>query len=335
MSNTTAEPRLKYVALHLTYVCGNKCPYCYVGDGEREKHPPFNGVKKVIRKLGESGIEKILLVGGDPCVYPHLRKTVEFIKELNFECCILSNTLEFGENLNFFLNNIDDFQTTILGSSSEEHDGEARNKGAYDTLIKNLTVLTQKGKEITVAISLHKLNFDKVFEIVRNLIDRERIRVKELVIQRVIPSGRAVNTLSFSLDKEQVATTFKQLDKIKNNYDVSIDFEDPFPLCIVPKNYRYLQKKSCEWGFSKGSVNFNGGLSRCGADSRFSLGNILEIDNLQLFWEDNQVLVDFRGRKWLPGKCQKCELLERCGGGCSLSRITNNDHECDALCHFC
>ena len=329
------ETKLKYVAFHLTYVCENKCPYCYIGDEGRTKHPPLEQVKKDIEKLAENNVKEILLVGGNPCSYPYLKEVVELIKNLNLKCYILSNTLEFKQDLNFFLEKIDDFQTTILGATPEEHDNEAGRRGAYETLIKNLKLLNRKNKKLTITLSLHKQNYDKVFTIVRNLIENEKVKIKELILQRIIPCGRAANTLRFSVTKDQVPTIFEQLDKIKNIYNLKIDFEDPFPLCVIPEQCRYLQDKPCEWGFIKGSVNFNGDFARCGADVRFLLGNIFEIDNLKKFWKENPILVDFRSRKWLPERCQKCELLEKCGGGCSLSRITNKDHECDVLCPFC
>jgi len=329
------ETKLKYVAFHLTYVCENKCPYCYIGDEGREKHPPFQKVKKIIERLAENNIKEILLVGGNPCTYPNLKDVVELIKKLGLKCYILSNTLEFEQNLNFFLDKIDDFQATILGSNAKEHDSEAGRRGAYEILIRNIKLLNQKRRKVTIAISLHKQNYNKIFDIVKNLIEKEKIKIRELVVQRIIPCGRAANTLRFSVTKDQVPVIFEQLYEVKELYNLAIDFEDPFPLCIIPEKYRHLQNKPCEWGFTKGSINFNGDLARCGADSRFLLGNIFKIDNLQKCWKENPILIDFRNRKWLPQKCQECELLEKCGGGCSLSRITDKDHECDILCSFC
>lgn len=328
------KTELKYAALHITYFCENKCPYCYIGNVARDKHPPIEKVKKVIERLASNDIKEVLLVGGDPCSYPYIREVVELIKKLGFKVYILSNTLEFGKDLDFFISNIDDFQATILGSTENAHDEEAGRKGVYSKLIKNIKLLNEKGKKITVAISVHKQNYDKIFEIIKNLIENEKIKIKELIIQRVIPCGRAANTLSFSVTKEQVPAIFEQLNKIKQVYNLKIDFEDTFPLCIVPERLRYLQEKPCEWGFRKGSVNFNGDIARCGADGRFQLGNLFKIEKLQQFWKENPTLVDFRSKKWLPDKCKECIMLEKCRCGCSLSRVTNKDHECDVLCSF-
>ena len=329
------EEKIKFAAFHITYFCENKCPYCYVGDRRREQHPLLEKIEKVIKKLAKDNIKEILLVGGNPCTYPYLKEVVELIKKLNMKVYILSNTLDFSKDLDFFIEYIDDFQTTILGSTPDEHDSEARRKRAYDLLLRNIRILNEKGKKVTIAVSIHKQNYDKIFNMVKNLVENEKIKIKELIVQRIIPCGRAANTLKFSITKEQVPIIFEQLQKIKKTYDLKIDFEDPFPLCIIDKEYRYLQTHPCEWGFTKVSINFNGDLARCGADGRFLLGNILKIKNIRTMWKKNSILIDFRSRKWLPEKCQKCKLLEECGGGCSLSRITEKDHECDVLCPYC
>ncbi|PIV45089.1 MAG: hypothetical protein COS25_01740 [Candidatus Nealsonbacteria bacterium CG02_land_8_20_14_3_00_37_10] len=326
--------KLKSVAFHLTYYCENKCSYCYIGNEGRKIHPSFKKVKKVIEKLAGDGVEKMFLIGGDPCSYPDLKNIIKLIKKLGLKVYILSNTLNFSRSLDFFIKNIDGFEATILGSMPQEHDIEAKRKGAYDILINNVKRLNKSGKSVKICLSLHGGNFDKVLKTVKNLIENEKINIRKLGIQRIIPRGRALNSLEYSLTKDQVNSIFKQLHRIRNNYNLKIDIKDPFPLCIVDKNYRYLQAGPCKDGFQIGSINFNGDMARCGADARFSLGNIFKIKNLQQFWRENPILVDFRGRKWLPEICQRCKLLEKCGGGCSLSRCTNKDHDWDILLSF-
>lgn len=202
-------------------------------------------------------------------------------------------------------------------------------------MINNIKRLNKKGKSVKICLSVHQYNFDKILKTVKNLIENERINIHKLGIQRIIPRGRALNSLEYSLTEEQVSSIFEQLHKIKNNYNLDINIKDPFPLCIVDKKYQYLQTNSCRDGFEIGSINFNGDMSRCGADSRFLLGNIFKIKDLQQFWNENSILVDFRSKKWLPEKCQKCKLLERCGGGCPLSNCTNKDHGWDILFYQC
>ena len=87
--------KLKSIAFHLTFYCENKCPYCYIGNEERVGHPSFKKFKRVIEKLAEGEVEKIFLVGGNPCSYSGLKPVIEIIKKLGLKVYILSNTLNF------------------------------------------------------------------------------------------------------------------------------------------------------------------------------------------------------------------------------------------------
>jgi radical SAM protein with 4Fe4S-binding SPASM domain len=152
------------------------------------------------------------------------------------------------------------------------------------------------------------------------------------MIQRVIPKGRASNTLKYALRKEHITAMFQDIEKIEQTYRLKIVFEDAFPLCIIDEKYhRYLSP--CVWGFTKGSINWNGDISRCGADPRFRLGNIFE-KPLKEIWENHPVLRSFRSTDWMPPECQNCSLLEKCRCGCPLSNITESDHEPDILCPY-
>jgi len=324
---------LDYVALHLTKVCSNKCPYCYI-DAGKNKHPSFDKIKKIIDYLTKNRIKNILLVGGDPCSYPHLKDVVRQIIKHDIKVMILSNTLEFGKDLDFFLDNIGDFEATVLGADAKQHDSEAGRIGAYDKLIKNMKFLNEHGKKITIVLSIHKNNYSNIYHIIENLVEKEKIDINEICFQRIIPIGRAANK-DYSLEKNNTNKIFMQIALLDKKYHIPIEFEDPFPLCIIPKRYQYMQKHPCEWGFSKASIYFDGSISRCGADNRSILGNIFKIENLQKFWSENPLLIDFRSKKWLPKKCLECDMLERCRCGCPLSRSTDKEHECDVLCNFC
>ena len=326
-------PNLTYAALHLTRVCSNRCSYCYI-DAGKCVHPKFDKIKNIINHLAKNKIKSILLVGGDPCSYPYLKDVVKSIKKHDIRIMILSNTLGFGKDFNFYLDNIDDFEATVLGANAEQHDAEAGRKGAYDMLIKNMILLNSHGKKISIALSIHKNNYNNIYNIVENLIDKEKIDISEICIQRIIPIGRAANK-DYFLEKRHIKEIFKQIVLVNKKYHIPIEFEDPFPLCVIPKKYRDVQKHPCEWGVFKASIYFDGSISRCGADNRCLLGNIFNIKDLQKFWNENSILTDFRSKNWIPKKCKECEMQERCRCGCSLSRSTNKDHSCDILCNFC
>lgn len=325
------EGKLKMMVLHMSPVCENKCEYCYMGDLERKEHPPYSKIEKVMKELGNQGVKNILLGGGNPCTYPDLDKVIKLGHNLGFTIEIISNTLELKDRL--ILKYISGFDATILGPTSVEHDNIARREGAYKLLISNIKELVNDGYKIGIVLNAIPQTYNNLFRTVKNLIEVENISknsIRYVMIQRVIPKGRASNTLKYGLSREYISPMFTEIEKIEQTYRLKIVFEDAFPLCVVEKKYhKYLSP--CVWGFTKGSINWNGDISRCGADPRFRLGNIFE-KPLSEIWERHPVLLSFRSTDWMPPECKKCPLLEKCRCGCSLSNITEEDHELDILC---
>lgn len=322
--------KLKMVAFHITRVCENKCPYCYVGDENRKYHPIFSQIERIIKELANQKVEGILLVGGDPAKYPDLLKITKLAKKLGLSVSILSNTLGFKKSeFEEIVKLIDKFNATILGADAKEHDSETNKDGAYRELIKNIKRLNSFGKKVGIVLNATPRTHNKILQIIQSLIDKEKINIDFLMIQRIIPRGRADKDLEYSLNKSHLKELFIDIEKIDKKYRLKIIFEDPIPLCLIEKRFhKYLSH--CRWGYSYGSIDYNGNLSRCGADASYKLGNIFNTQLIDI-WENSPTLVSFRSKKWLPEKCVKCNLLKECGCGCSLSRITEKDHESDIL----
>ena len=322
--------KLRMLAFHITPICENKCEYCYMGDVEGSKHPPYQNIEKILEELAKQGLKSILLGGGNPCTYPHLEDVVKQGFDLGFNIEIISNTLHFRDYS--LLKYIQGLDATILGHDSKSHDDVAQRNGAYHQLMINIKKVTEKGYKIGIVINATPHNYNKIFETIENIIENENIpdnSIKYVMIQRVIPKGRASNTQKYGLKKEHIGPLFDGLEKIKRNYGLKTIFEDTFPLCLVEEKYhKYLTP--CVWGFAKGSINWNGDVSRCGADSTFGLGNILK-KPLRKIWNESPDLLSYRGINWLPKGCKKCSIVEKCRCGCPLSNITECDHGPDIL----
>jgi len=321
---------LKMMVFHITPVCDNRCEYCYMGKIKNLNHPPYQHIEKVMVELNNQKVKNILLGGGNPCVYPQLKELIEFGNNMGMNIEIMSNTLEFKDES--ILEHIKGFDTTILGHDSSSHDAVAGRKGAYYQLVENIRYLTSLGYDVGIALNATPATYNKLFMTIENLINKENIpinKIRYIMIQRIIPQGRARGTLKYSLKPEHLNPMFKDIEKIED-LDLKIVFEDAFPLCLIAEKYhKYLSP--CVWGYTKGSINWNGDVSRCGADPRFTVGNIFS-KPLSEIWHSSPILLSFRETEWMPEKCKTCPLLEKCRCGCSLSDITKSDHEPDILC---
>jgi len=282
------------------------------------KHPPLHMVKEVVSELVKNGVVNISFVGGDPATYPHILEVSKFAYSLGCSLSILSNTLDFGEAMFKIANYIECFEGTIHDSTAKAHDAFCQKEGAYELLVHNLKYFSDAGKKIGLTINLTPFTYNKIFDIVSAIVSKG-IKIDYLVFQRIIPFGRAENTHSYELTIQQLATALSLVELVEEKFNLLITFEDPFPLCVIePKYHRFMHP--CEWGLSKVSIDYNGNLSRCGADPRCTLGNIFEIISLSDLWGNAGELLEFREKSFLETKCHNCELLKQCGGACPISQ---------------
>jgi len=326
---------LKFVALHITPVCGHACPFCYMkntnlNDVAIKKHPKLSDLLKIVDELHSQGVNEIALLGGDPGSYPHLLPLAKHIKELKIKTSILSNTLAFIENNNSAaLEYLDSIESTIHSLSENGHDDFCNFKGAYKRLIKNLQFASNRGKCIGIALNIIPENASTLFHLVEKLKNNEGINISNVIIQRIIPFGMAAKSLRFQVNRNHAESALRCVRDIDEKLRIKISVEDPYPLCILPPEYKKYMTP-CQWGITKAAINEKGDLSRCGADPRYLLGNIFK-NSLDEIWNTSEILKSFRSRLYLPGRRQTCTELEQCGGGCPLSCEIDKDHGDDYL----
>lgn len=324
---------LDMVALHFSTRCGASCSFCYASDVLAIKEEPTSLplIKKVLNKIAADGVTEVLFVGGDPVTHPDFIESLKIAKELGLLITVLSNSWAIRpvERFDEALKYIDYCEATVLGSNPKTHDSITNRKNSYKNLIVNLKKVAANGKEIGVCINAMPQNLTEVYDLIEALVTKEKITVRNLMIQRIIPSGAATGKFKFGLNLGDVESLMQQIDKVAQTFGISISFEDPVPWCTVNEKYhKYLAR--CEWGYTKGSVNATGGLNRCGADDHYRLGSIFD-GNLQEKWATHPILNSFRSKNYLPDECNSCSLLGKCGGGCPLSCGTLKDHDLDHL----
>lgn len=323
--------KLGTVALHITYQCSHFCPMCYAGGDDsskkRQGYPKIEQVKGVLDNLSQNGIENISFVGGDPAKYPYILEASKYANFLGCDLSILSNTLDFEKNAIEIAKYINAFEGTIHDTTEELHDAFCNKKGAYSLLTKNLRLFSDMGKRIGIAINITPFTYDKIFIMIENILQKN-IKVNYVVLQRIIPFGRATKSHEYELNLHQIDVALQNVEKIEN-MGIDIVFEDPFPMCSVKEQYRHYMHP-CEWGLTKVSVDYEGNLSRCGADPRCTLGNIFSKPLLEI-WENTDELYEFREKTYLPEKCQSCKMLDDCGGACPISQTSKDFYSEDYI----
>jgi len=319
------------IALHITEVCSHKCPFCYSAiENRRPIHPDIKDLKLIVNEIKKAEVKEISFLGGDPVTYPKVIELAEYVNNSGITCSILSNTLSFpGSSIETASKYFSSFETTIHHVLPEKHDEVCKKNGAYAFVINQLRKAGTLGRRTGIAINIVPEISDKIYDLVERIVSIEKVNLDYIIIQRIIPFGRALNSSNFTITRKQAEKAINEIKKIDQNLNIKITVEDPFPLCVLPDDViQYMNP--CLWGFTKAAINSKGDLSRCGADPRYRLGNIFNSPLLDI-WNSSPILQSFRSRNYLPGRCKICFHLDKCGGGCPLSCEIEKDHGIDYL----
>ena len=76
-----AADRLLSMEIEFSRVCNFRCSYCYVEEKlECTDELSRKEIKDVILQAKELGARKIIILGGEPSIYPHLIEMLEFLE---------------------------------------------------------------------------------------------------------------------------------------------------------------------------------------------------------------------------------------------------------------
>ena len=328
--------KLKYVALHITKNCSHDCSYCYYRE---EKLPsfndnriydyPINKLTAIIDELGANNVQEVYILGGDPAEHPQFFDIVKYAHEKGLVVTSVSNTHNYKCDPLQLSKYLSICESTIHGSTKDIHDAVCGVQGAYNNALSKMKMYHGLGCTTGITVNIMPANANTLYAIVSNILNIYGDILQYVNIQRIAPHGRADINDNYYLRREHLIITFSQIEKIATEFGIEIQCEDAFPLCLIPQMYwKYVHR--CEWGYEKLSINGDGKVSRCGADPRFNLGNVLETP-LNKIWQESPLLNEFRRKEFLIDKCRKCPNIKICSGGCMLGTWTGGEFGTDYL----
>lgn len=307
---------LRYVAFGITNHCSHNCSFCYETaklKPEDRRHGDLETLKQICDELHTTGVKFVELVGGDPVDYPEIEPLTEYLHHLGISIGILSNTHRTWQKYAPYVSTL---EWTVHGP--ESYHNALTKPESYAEVVNRLKHFAERKRadqQIGLTINFTPIMAQKLYEVVRDL--AEELPIDYVQLQRVGPFGGAANG-SYSLKLEEVISIYRQIQHIDSELGIRIEVVDSYPICILPDDLRHYTAH-CDWGFGTAYVDMDGNLSRC-AVNQIPLGNILNPQTpLTWLWENHPSLIKFREKQYLPQRCQKCDLLEECGGGCPSS----------------
>ncbi len=153
-----AADRLLSMEIEFSRICNFRCSYCYVEEKvECRDELTREEIKDVILQAKALGARKIIILGGEPSIYPHLVEMLRFIGKEGLKAEIFTNGSGITGDLAAVLAE-EKVRVALKMNSRDEQvqDQLAGKKGAFQLISKALATLRKAGypsKELFLAIS--------------------------------------------------------------------------------------------------------------------------------------------------------------------------------------
>jgi radical SAM protein with 4Fe4S-binding SPASM domain len=261
-------------------------------------------IRDVILQAETLGVRKIIILGGEPTLYPHIKETIQFITDRKLEVELFTNGSGVDASLaRFFhsqgvrvvlkMNTFDpDLQDKISGKKGAS--------GIIHKALKNLRDAGYPSDDAFLAVStvICAPNIDELPRLWRWLRDRRIAPYFEMIT----PQANALDNQWLFVDSERVHALFKELAEIDQRH-YGLDW-DPQPPLVGNRCMRHLF--SC-------LVTSKGDVTPC-VGINLPLGNIRE-DALKDILSRSRLLKDLKNyRETIKGPCGSCDKATQCYG---------------------
>jgi radical SAM protein with 4Fe4S-binding SPASM domain len=324
IAEAVRDGRLLSMELEFNKSCNFRCLYCYASDhsvqrDELSREEFFD----LITQAKELGARKMIVLGGEPMLYPHIMEMIRFIRGLDMDVELFTNgtnitrekareLYEAGVRVVLKMNTFDEkVQDTLSGR-----------KGAYTQIHEAFNNLKLAGypsanRFMGISTVVCQQNIEELPKMWEWLRDQNIAPYFEMIT----PQGGAKEHNMLDVDSHQVEELFKRISKIdRNKYG---HHWDPKPPLIGGECLRH--QFSC-------AVNSEGDVQPC-VGVTIPIGNVRK-QKLKDILKDSEVVQDLKKyTETIKGPCSECERLSECYGcrGAAF-QLTGDYLASDPLC---
>lgn len=286
------------VIWEITNACNYGCSYCIFSSTGRkaENELSLDKIKETLLQLKKLNFNYIKYTGGEPFLREDMIDILLYTKEIGMECDISTNASFFTEDLVEKLTKIDleMLHISLDGFNKESHE-IVRGKKTFEPTIKGINLLKDKNKYIRIGYVIHEHNENNLKDIVELC---ENLNASEVIFSLMEPVGRMKESSKF-LAKKSIQQLRSELDLIKNNYKIKVNYNLPINENSVviheSINKNSLNDNTCPGGTQFLFINSSGDVSPCtwitekspqfilGSLYNNSLNEILNSDKFNMF----------------------------------------------------
>jgi radical SAM protein with 4Fe4S-binding SPASM domain len=270
--------------------------------------------KRILDRTWELGIPHVVFTGGEPTLRNDLPELIAHaeangqITGLNTNARRLSDEkfvqalLEAG---------LDHVQITVESCNPGVHDDMVRAKGAFQQTIRGLENVLVTRLYVMTNTTMLRTNVHTIPDTLDFLAG---LGVPTVGLNALIYSGHGT-TVGTGLPESDLLPLLKTARAKTEAHGQKLIWYTPTQYCHFDPMQLELGIKGCTAALYNMCVEPDGGVLPCQSYYR-PLGNLLA-DSWDSIW-NHELAVRLRERQDLPEKCNGCDLLAECGGGCPL-----------------
>ena len=302
--------------LEITQQCNCRCLHCYEGDIHQKLDDSLRieDWYKVIDQIKENNVQRVVVIGGEPCLHPEITKVVNYLALKEIDTTVFSNGTCLSNELKRTMSQHKiRFKCSLYGHTPEVHDRITQHPGSFKQLITNIHYFQEHGVEVTAAIVIMKEN-EAYFEDILSFVKSIGVKYKFDVIREVFggkQSDHKPENMNIIHSVMRTSPHFKKVDK--NKFD------------------RAMQKNTCWSG--KMAICEDGNILPCVFERNISYGNIkdksikdiMRSTCLQMCWNCSMEQID---------NCQVCEFRFACKDCRPLATACGNEKGKNPRCTY-
>jgi radical SAM protein with 4Fe4S-binding SPASM domain len=302
--------------LAVTYRCQLNCAKCYTGGSQEMRELSTENWIKIYDILWKIGVPQIVFTGGEPTLREDLIQLVNEGEE--FVTGLVTNGIKLEEFAEPLRNaSLDYVQVTIESNNPDIHNQMVGNGDAFEKTVTGIKKALSLGMQVITNTTLTTSNAHTFLDLIKWA---KEIGLKYMACNTVICSGRGIQyKREEGLSAEELKKLLFQALEMADSLDIQLQWYSP--TCYLELNPIELGFgiKACSAASHNMTIQPDGTVIPCQSWPE-TIGNILKDDWMNI-WK-HPTARKLRNHEFLADKCNKCEYIVSCGGGCPLEHIS-------------
>lgn len=313
-------PVLSEIAV--TYRCNLACKFCYASCGCRKskalKEMSTKQIKQTLSIIkNDAKVPSVSFTGGEPVLREDLPELIKFAKSEKMWTNLITNGTLITEKLASELKEagLDSSQVSIEAGNRGLHNSIVQNPEAFNKTIQGVTSLIKAGVRVHTNTTISGLNKNNLMDILKLVKD---LGLNKFSMNMLMPEGSAINNFNeVMISYSEIGDIVLDIFKEARTLNLEFMWYSPTPMCMFNPVIHGLGNKGCAACDGLLSISPSGDIYPCSSYPK-SMANILKLKGkFSEAWHGKEFEF-FQRKRFAHDKCQKCDKLSICNGGCPL-----------------